>query len=78
MFAKPSQLTLGKLTGFDFDQLDSLVQGSLPLQVLNDLTIAQRLAGSAVLHQPLFHQAGSFGDQPAAEHLFYALIDSLM
>src|SRR5207237_7307548 len=73
---KPGQLALCELMGADFYQLDSVRKGADPLQVIDYLSVPQRLPRGRVLRESALQQGRSFLDQPSSKHLLDARIDT--
>src|SRR5437870_9595075 len=61
---KPGQLALCELMGADFYQLDSVRKGADPLQVIDYLSVPQRLPRGRVLRESALQQGRGFLDQP--------------
>ncbi len=60
LFAEPRHLSLGKLPGFAFHQLNCFRQGTFASQVLDHLPVTDGLHGGFVLREAMVEAPPSF------------------
>src|SRR5664280_3149297 len=66
--SEPCHLTLRELARSNLHQFDRLIQGSFSIQVLNHLTISQRLHRDFILCETGLDQLRGLGHQSVSEH----------